>query len=142
MKQEKPIRSVDLLSILQLKTLCAFKKRPEDKCSISKLKHDELLALWKQWMYRIDVNHSSTIIGDERLPRKRQLTEGDINNNNGSQIDFVTNQSCSMTSVPIPVNVPTPNSNVGIYEKNNSNNEDENENAIDVNNNNYEVARV
>ena len=43
---------VDFLSISQLKTLCAFKKRPEDKCSISKLKRDELLALWKQWMYR------------------------------------------------------------------------------------------
>ena len=86
------------------------------------------------------VNHSSIIISDERLPRKRQLTEGDISINDGSQIDFVTNQSCSTSLVPIPVNVPTLNSNVGICEKNNSNNEDEN--AIDVNNNNYEVARV
>ena len=81
------------------------------------------------------MNHSSTINGDEQLPRKRQLlTEGDINNN-GSQMDFVMNQSCNTKLVPIPVNVLTPNSNVGIYEQSNSNNEDEN-------NNNNEVARV
>ena len=61
------------------------------------------------------------------------MTEGDINDN-GSQMDFVTNQSCNTTLVPIPVNVPTPNSNVGIYEKNISNNEDENKNVIEENN--------
>ena len=101
-----------------MKTLRAFKKRPEDKCFISKLKHDDLLALWKQWIHRIDVNPSGIINGDERLPRKRQLlTEGDINDN-GTQ---VTNQTCNMILVQIPPNVPTPNSNVGIYEQNNSN---------------------
>ncbi len=127
---------VDSLTISQLKTLCAFKKRPKDKCSIYKLKRDELLSLSKQWMFRIDVDHN----GDEQLPRKRQLNERDINNN-GSQIetsDF-TNQNWT-ASVPIHVHVPMPNSNVGIYEKNNPNNEDENQNENDEENYNYEVA--
>ncbi len=49
------------LSISQLKILCTYKKKPDDKVSISKMKRNELLSLWTQWMHRNDVGIRSSI---------------------------------------------------------------------------------
>ena len=46
---------LDKLSLSQLKILCSHKKRDSDKIYVSKLKRNELVALWLEWQHRPDV---------------------------------------------------------------------------------------
>ena len=48
----------------QLKILCAHKRRDFDKVYVSKLKRDDLVALWLEWQHRpeVAVVDDSTIV--------------------------------------------------------------------------------
>jgi len=77
------------LSISQLKILCTYKKKPEDKVSISKMKRNELLSLWTQWMHRNDDGIESSITINHIAKKQR----------NDEVLD------CMEPVVPVPVPV-------------------------------------
>ena len=52
---------VEKLSLQQLKVLCLYKKRDNDKVLISKLKRPGLLALWLAWQSRPDIGVSTIV---------------------------------------------------------------------------------
>ena len=53
------------LTLSQLKQLCNYKKRKDDKVSISKLKRDELQQLWLVWKDRSDDSDLETILNHQ-----------------------------------------------------------------------------
>ena len=57
--EEKNI-PIDYLSTSQLNILCQYKKNPNDKVSISKLKRDELPLLWMQWMHQNEISSNNS----------------------------------------------------------------------------------
>ena len=94
-----------------MKILCTYKKKPEDKVSISKMKRNELLSLWTQWMHRNDDGIESSITINHIAKKQR----------NDKVLDCIE---------PAPVPVLEQNLNDGICETSpiNEHDDDDNEN--------------
>ena len=82
---------LEKLSLAQLRILCMYKKRDDDKVSVSKLKRSELLAIWLEWRNRPDDNVNISIpdgCSDINIDHCNHLVD-----NHGDEIMIVNNTS-------------------------------------------------
>ena len=80
---------LEKLSLAQLRILCMYKKRDDDKVSVSKLKCSELLAIWLEWRNRPDNNVNISIpdgCSDINIDHCNHLVD-----NHGDEIMIVNN---------------------------------------------------